>query len=204
VTNIPVSELKPRLLHVAPFDPAFRCADEGERDTLGCGEFYREDAVAYHDLRLGRSIVLLHGRTVVTYATLSMGHLASQDFFESDGDFVGASLETDFYPAMHLLRIAVREGVEGMGVGSYLLDWCFTLAWALSHYLGCMFMMLETDEEHLGWYTEVNDFINFKTERDPRTGELVYWCRKRILGEEPSAWDESILRNMLRELESEV
>lgn len=111
--------------------------------------FLWENAEEYRQALLGTTHVLVYGKKVIGYFTLSMDSLKIKRI--SDVDRIGYE-SIEYYPAIKIGQLAVDEDFEKKGVGPYMLKIICGIAMNLINYVGCRFLAVNAIPDAQSWY----------------------------------------------------
>jgi len=149
----------------------FDCTEADGTDPLGLQEFIQREALVYQSERIGVTYLVLHGKDVVAFITVSMNCL-SVDELEKPEKI--AEVSSRRYPALLLGRLGVDKRFRDQNVGTYLCLWVIGLARRISQFVGCRYVALHTLPEKTGFYTRGPlDFVESSLER-PDKKKLLY------------------------------
>lgn len=111
--------------------------------------FLWESAEEYRQALLGTTHLLVYGKKVIGYFTLSMDSLKIKRI--PDVDRIGFE-SIEYYPAIKIGQLAVDEDFERKGVGPYMLKIICGIAMNLINYVGCRFVAVNAIPTAQSWY----------------------------------------------------
>ncbi len=126
-------------------------------------------AAEYRQALLGTTHLLVYGKKVIGYFTLSMDSLKIKRI--PDVDRIGFE-SIEYYPAIKIGQLAVDIDFERKGVGPYMLKIIVGIAMTLINYVGCRFVAVNAIPNAQSWYEK----LGFKpiTDQGGRV-KLVYY-----------------------------
>lgn len=168
--TIDFDRVKNRRLRYADDFSGFHCDFE---DGLGCDSFIHNEREAkqFQKERHGITYIFSYRRRKIGYVTLAM---SSIEAIRLDPDDITA-IHLIFYPCLLIGRLAVDNEFRHQKVGTYLAFWSTGFAMALSTKVGCRYMVLETEESKIRFYSRCGFRIGKVLERDRHT-----WMYKKL------------------------
>jgi GNAT superfamily N-acetyltransferase len=158
----------------------FDCTEADGTDPVGLQEFIQKEALVYQSERIGVTYLILHGKDVVAFITVSMNCLSVNELEEPEKI---AKVSSRRYPALLLGRLGVDKRFRDQNVGTYLCLWVIGLARQISQFVGCRYVTLHTLPEKTPFYKrEPLNFIESSLERSDNK-KLLY---RRIVDESVS------------------
>lgn len=140
----------------------FHCDDE---DDLGCDDFIHNEneAKQYQREKHGTTHIFSYEDDMIDYVTLAMSSISAERL----GKDAKKPISLSFYPCLLVGRLAVANGWRRLGIGTYMADWSTGKALNLSEEIGCRYVIVETNESKLNFYTQC-DFSKGATLKDDR------------------------------------
>ena len=139
---------------------------------MGLSDFYHREALDYQKERLGTTYVFLYENVTLGFVTLSMNKI-DRDLILEKKDRL--PLRQRQYPAALIGRLAIDNKWRDMGVGTYICKWTIGRCIWLSQYIGCCYVLLQTDSFHKAWYQrEELKFKLFDVTLNKKS-EIDYW-----------------------------
>ncbi|NWF97254.1 MAG: GNAT family N-acetyltransferase [Candidatus Thorarchaeota archaeon] len=120
----------------------FYCKNEDIND------FIHHEAKDFQNERLGVSYLFRYDGELVGFVTLSMADLRKERMGSEDRLQVGK----ENYPALQIGQLAVCDGFEGRGIGTFLCDFSLGKAYEFSEKVGCRFLVLNAKREVMPFY----------------------------------------------------
>jgi predicted GNAT family N-acyltransferase len=168
--SIDFDKIKVRKLNFDDDFAGFKCDYE---DDLGCNDFIHKDSEAkqYQKERHGITYIFSYENKMIGYVTLAMSSISAQRLEKGDTTNVHLS----FYPCLLIGRLAVANEIRKLNVGTYLADWSTGVALAMSENIGCRYVILETKESKIAFYSKCGFHKGASLEGDRRV-----WMYKKI------------------------
>lgn len=171
--EIDFSRIKPELLTKENYSPSFNCTNG---DTMGLNVFYHSEALDYQRVRLGITYVFLYEGKALGFVTVSMSKISRELLEEEDQ----LGFRQRDYPAMLIGRLAVDNNWRKRGIGTMICKWCIGFAIEMSNRIGCRYVVLQTDDDHAGWYQGEKRGFKIMDISEKRNGTKDYWLFKKI------------------------
>ena len=109
-------------------------------DDLGLNVFIHDQALSYQENLLGITYLFYYRNNIVGFVTLAMNKLTGKHVYN------GEKIRLRYYPALLIGRLAVDNNFREMGIGTFICDICTGYAENMAKYLGCKFLVLDTNE----------------------------------------------------------
>jgi hypothetical protein len=121
--------------------------------SFACGQkeiddFIQKEALTFQEQLLGVTYLFKHKNNLIGFATLCMGHLNRQKMAAEHRLIKNISS----YPALLIGQLGVCGEHQGIGVGTYICDFCFDRAIRLSQRVGCRFLVVDALESVVKFY----------------------------------------------------
>jgi hypothetical protein len=157
--SIDLSKIKPQILTEHENLSKFTCGKKPIDD------FIHNEAIEFHNERLGVSYVFRYKDTVIGFLTLSMADLKKERMRASDRIKIGK----ENYPALQISQLAVCKDLFDNDVGTFLCDFCLAIAYQLSKQVGCRFLVLNAKADVVGFYQKYGFTLipNQKRRKEP-------------------------------------
>jgi len=157
MTNIPFNKLRIEILSEGIDLSAFDCSDQDLND------FLKEDALWYQRERLAVTRLVFLDDTLVGYFTIVNDSLEAGAVQKGDGH---DGFEARKYPALKIARLATRNDYQGRGIGKGMLLKVFSIAIALSRYIGCRLITVDSKPDSVGFYQKFGFKLAHRKRRD--------------------------------------
>lgn len=127
----------------------FHCDHE---DDLGCDGFIHNEneAKQYQKERHGITYVFSYCNKMIGYVTLAMSSILAKRLDKKDR----TTVHLNFYPCLLIGRLAVDNDMRHRNIGTYLADWSTGVALEMSERVGCRYVVLETRESKVDFYSQ--------------------------------------------------
>jgi predicted GNAT family N-acyltransferase len=147
---------------------AFNCTNG---DDSGCNDFIHrpEEAKQYQKERLGITYLFFYEETMIGYITLAMSSIHALRLEEHE-----ENIALPFYPCLFIGRLAVNNDLREKDIGTYLANWATGLALEMSEEIGCRYVVLESKESKIQFYSK----IGFKKGASLFTDKCVWFYKK--------------------------
>lgn len=160
-------------------------ADHHDVDSFVCGSsaqhnklnsFLREKARSHKNELIGTTLIAFDkegdGKTIAGYMTLLADSINVEDNQSIVGFFNQVLMRNKYnsYPALKIGRIAVHEGIQKRGVGTYLFQLAVAIAKQSNESMGIRFIVADSKEIAKDWYPK----MNFKI-LDPKKPDFWYY-----------------------------
>jgi GNAT superfamily N-acetyltransferase len=165
--------IKQELLSEENYDRSFDCSDE---DEMGLNEFYHEEALEFHNERLGRTFIFQYQEKTIGFVTLAMTNIQREKL----SDEQQFDIRLKHYPALLIGRLASHNDCRKQGIGTYLLKWSIGAAIKISEIVGCRYIVLQTRESKAYWYCGKGRDMNLLEIIEKKNGLDDWWFYKKI------------------------
>lgn len=147
--SINFDRIKPRQLKYTDDFSDFHCDHE---DDLGCDSFIHNEneAKQYQKERHGITYIFSYCDKMIGYATLAMSSILAKRLDKKDN----ITIHLSFYPCLLIGRLAVDNDMRHRNIGTYLAEWSTGVALELSERVGCRYVVLETSENKVAFYSQ--------------------------------------------------
>jgi GNAT superfamily N-acetyltransferase len=124
--------------------------------------FIKKEALVFQEQCLGITYVFNYESRLIGFATLCMGHLNKQKMASKDRlpKHIGS------YPSLLIGALAVSDGYQSNGIGTFMCDFCFDRALRLSQILGCRFLVVDAVEKAVKFYVDYGFVLAPKQEKE--------------------------------------
>lgn len=147
--SINFDRMKHRKLEYSDDFSGFHCNNE---DDLGCDSFIHNEneAKQFQKGLHGITYVFSYRNKMVGYVTLAMSSILAKRLDKKDN----TTIHLSFYPCLLIGRLAVDNDMRHLDIGTYLADWSTGVALKLSERVGCRYVVLETLENKVAFYSQ--------------------------------------------------
>ena len=148
----------------------FNCDYE---DDLGCNDFIHNEneAKEYQRGLYGITYVFSYEGKTVGYVTLAMSSISTERLDKQEKGTVHLS----FFPRLLIGRLAVDNKMRRLHIGTYIANWATGVAVQLSNRIGCRYVVLETEEGKVHFYSNCGFRKGAVLEKDRHV-----WMYKKI------------------------
>ena len=149
----------------------FHCDIE---DDNGCNDFiHREnEAKQYQKERHGITYLAFYEETMIAYITLAMSSISAERLEKKDKE----PIKLNFYPCLLIGRLAVSNEFRHSDIGTQLSEWATGVAYLNSEKIGCRYVILETKESKVRFYSQCGFHRGSVLE-----GDRHVWMYKKIV-----------------------
>lgn len=159
----------------------FDCGDEDLND------FIINDAPLYRKTLLAMTYVLIHKNTnkVVAYFSVANDRISINDF-PTNTDFnrfrkhkFVNQKRLKSYPAIKLCRLGIDKSIQGMQIGTFLIDFISTM-FVTDNKSGCRFLTVDAYYNAIPFYLK-NEFVFLSSEDEGQYTRLMYFDLEDII-----------------------
>ena len=98
---------------------------------------------------LGTTYVAVDNETIQGFATVAAAHIEVADLPKA----IRSRFPQYPLPVLRLVRLAVDQSFQGLGIGRALLKYIFYLAWEMSANFGCVGVVVDAKPEAIAFYS---------------------------------------------------
>lgn len=150
------------------------CREQDGSDPLGVHEFIHKHAKNLHEANLTRVYVVRHNNQIVAAFSLSMFMIKAQKL--ANEEQVRDS-PVHQYPAVLLGQMCVDIKYRGRDIGKHICKFSLGLASNISKRVGCMCLVLHTNQLKAPYYQDKCGFTKAKEEPNDK----MVWMYKRVI-----------------------
>lgn len=171
-TRIDYSNVLARKLRISDDLSDFNCDLE---DDVGCNDFIHKEneAKLFQKERHGITYLFFYGNVIIGYVTLAMSSIRAERIDRRCKE----PIRLRFYPSLLVGRLAVDNNWRKKGIGRYLCDWCVGSAMVLSEKIGCRYVILETSESKIDFYSRCGFEKGAEVKGEERK---LFWMYQKI------------------------
>lgn len=146
---IDFGKVKKRRLRYTDDFSGFHCDHD---DDLGCDSFIHDEneAKQYQKERHGITYVFSYRKKMIGYVTLAMSSILAKRLDKRDR----TTIQLTFYPCLLIGRLAVDNDMRHRDIGTHLANWSTGFALEISERVGCRYVVLETMESKVDFYSQ--------------------------------------------------
>lgn len=154
------------------FISKFNCDKD---DEFGCHEFIHkeEESKDFQEKRLGITYLFFYEGEMIAFVTLAMSSIDAKRIEKED-----VMIRLKFFPSLLIGRLAVRNDLRKKGIGKFLCEWSTGVSIELSNKIGCRYVVLETSESKVDFYSKC-DFKECRLIEDDDSKHV--WMYKRTV-----------------------
>jgi GNAT superfamily N-acetyltransferase len=135
-------------LHISPLDKDYDLSSFSSSNE-DLNDFLRHDAIRSQEDLISRTYLCFWNSRLAGFFTLVTDTIEVKLVEKEDGidDY-----SYQKYPAIKIARMAVDEGLLGLGIGRYLLLAALGKVYHLSQEVGCRYITVDSKKEAVGFY----------------------------------------------------
>ena len=150
------------------------CTELDGTDPLEVNDFIHKHAKTAHNAKLTAVYVVRYNRKIISCFTVSMFVIKARRLSESEQI---KSSPINSYPAILLGQMCVDKKYRSRDIGKHMCTFALGIASNVSKRVGCMCLVLHTNEEKSKYYEEKCGFTQAKINPEDRT----IWMYRRII-----------------------
>ena len=169
-----------RIRELRPSD-SFANFSLGPEDR-GLENFFKQDSKEYQERSLAYTYVFVEGEEVLGAISLVCSEIYDGDSYVRDAiELEGVNFPRKSFPAVKIARLAVNKEHQKKGIGTQLVDFSIECSRRIAEIAGCRFIVLDANEEAIGFYVRQYKFELASLSRDPNndTSPLFLDLNKR-------------------------
>jgi len=150
------------------------CTEDDKSDPLHVNKFIHEYARTAHNSKLTAVYTVKHNSKLIACFTVSVFVIKAKKLSEEE-QVSDSPIRS--YPAILLGQMCVDKAYRGGDVGIHMCTFALGIASNVSKRVGCMCLVLHTNEGKMNYYKKKCGFTKAKEEPDDK----MIWMYKRII-----------------------